>query len=261
MMNFLKEIWKNSGYEWDINPKTWEDIKSLINAFSWLIAWWFNKSRINCFNTLSKANAYIEEWKDNNEFDPDKAIRLLKISSDFSSEDMQDLIARIIAWEYNSPWRFSLKTIEIIHSLSRYDILLFKQFCWLIFWWEFYFYDFYTSWNPASITLREIWIWYEKLLYLQELWLVSFMKDITVDVWDIESKDNIENHAIDIQGNVEIVQWKWYWKILWLWKLTVAWKELFSLVWYDKDERLKQITIERYLEYLNWKSHKWMTIK
>ena len=249
---FLNWIWINSWSEIDINPESQSDINNILDTFSQVLYWWSLQKKNNCFKTFSKALNYIDDSVNNSSMDNDKALRLMGLCSDFSTDDMQDLIARIMAWEFNSPWRFSMKTIDVVHSLSKDDIILFKKFCGLVFDWDKFFYSFYNSWNPSASLLRDLWIWYEKLLYLQELWLVSSMKDITMTVWDNSQKTHYNNviTTLEIQWEVIELTWKDAYSVNGLWSLTTAWKELYLLNWYDRNKELIDMTISNFKNFL-----------
>ncbi len=120
----------------------------------------------------------------------DKMKRLKDLSKEFSSEDMQELIAAILAWEYNQPWSFSLKTLEIVRNLGKDDIEIFRKFWWIIFDGKDFFSHFYnwgTEWNRI---MYQEWIWYDSYLRLIELGLVlkiNSMQSIWIDESDLPS--------------------------------------------------------------------------
>jgi len=105
--------------------------------------------------------------------DIDKVKKLKDLSKAFSSEDMQELIAWILAWEYNKPWTFSLHTISIVKNLSKWELNIFEKFCWLVIEWEYILVSFYDLANWALDRRIDEWFDWNDLLYLQDLWLVS----------------------------------------------------------------------------------------
>lgn len=136
----------------------------------------------NMFWVLDKA---IQKVKGNAQWniDTDKIKRLKDLSKDFSSDEMQEVIAGILAWEYNQSWTFSLKTMDIVRSLSRDELNIFRKFCWLVINKDFIFWNFYSSWNKNLTKLYTKWIWYDNYLYLQELWLITGSNS-SQELWD-----------------------------------------------------------------------------
>lgn len=134
------------------------------------------------FWVLDKA---IQKVKGNAQWniDTDKIKRLKDLSKDFSSDEMQEVIAGILAWEYNQSWTFSLKTMDIVRSLSRDELNIFRKFCWLVINKDFIFWNFYASWNKNLTKLYTKWIWYDNYLYLQELWLITGSNS-SQELWD-----------------------------------------------------------------------------
>lgn len=127
----------------------------------------------NMFGVLEKTIPKIQEWATKNSgVDADKVKRLKDLSKEFSSSDMQEVIAGILAWEYNQPWSFSLKTMDIVKSLSKDDIELFKKFCWLVINGYFILWAF-TQTNGNEFR-QQNGLQYTDFLRIQELWLFAF---------------------------------------------------------------------------------------
>lgn len=57
---------------------------------------------------------------------------LLEHSKEISNEEMQNLIAKIIAGEYNNPGTYSMSTLQMLKSLGKKEVELFEQICGLI---------------------------------------------------------------------------------------------------------------------------------
>ncbi len=205
----------------------------------------------NMFKTLIKALPKIsKKTPDENKINFDVMTRLKNLSKDFSSDDMQEIVAWILAWEYNQPWTFSLRTLEVVRSLTKDDIELFKKFCWFVFNWKFYLINPYTAGSKYSNNINIEWIWYDVLNYLQDLWLVS-NNNSTLTVWNIE---NETNQIFPIQDCKLEYRIKWQYPIN-VSSLTIAWVELFSIVWFDSNEILINI-VDDYLKNFFWLIHK-----
>lgn len=188
----------------------------------------------NLYNTLTKTVPKIDlnsEWN----IDIDKMKRLKDLSKEFSSDEMQDIIAWILAWEYNKPWSYSLKTMEVVKNLTKYDIELFRKFCWIVIDWDFYFWNFFNQKNHNLLKLIDKGIDYNNYLYLQELWLLNDSNSARI-LWADSSEKNytrqfiISNTPLNLGLSHEI---NFSFSLL-----TKAWKELYKLVNPIFDEEL-----------------------
>lgn len=176
------------------------------------------------------------EWN----IDPDKMKRLKDLSKEYSSDEMQDYIAKILAWEYNKSWTYSLQTMDIIKTLSKDEIKIFQKFKWIIFdkdtLLEYLFRDVELM-NRFNIN-------YNELLLLSSLNLIVINSSVRwlPDIWDV------------------ILPFEYNWKVLWLkysWKKTInnlyfltrAWKELYWLL----DDNCNKDFIEYLKEFYKWK--------
>lgn len=82
--------------------------------------------------TLKKATNHIKIPVSPVKDDNDIFWGLLEHSKEISNEEMQDLIAKIIAGEYNNPGTYSMSTLQILKSLSKKEIELFEKVCSLL---------------------------------------------------------------------------------------------------------------------------------
>jgi hypothetical protein len=57
---------------------------------------------------------------------------LLEHSKEISNEEMQKLIAKIMAGEYNSPGTYSMCTLQSLKSIGRLELELFETLCGLL---------------------------------------------------------------------------------------------------------------------------------
>ncbi|NVP18134.1 DUF2806 domain-containing protein [Candidatus Gracilibacteria bacterium] len=126
----------------------------------------------NLYGVLTKAVPKFQNENIDTEIDPDKLKRLKDLSKEFSSDEMQEYIAGILAGEYNNPGSYSLKTMEIIKNLTRDDINLFKKFCGLVINGFFILSDITN--NNGDDFRKANGLDYTEILYLQELGLISF---------------------------------------------------------------------------------------
>lgn len=81
----------------------------------------------NLGNTLLKTTPLIENPENVGSEDNDVFWGLLEHSKEISSEEMQELIAKIIAGEYNEPGTYSMGTLQTIKMLGKKELKLLEQ--------------------------------------------------------------------------------------------------------------------------------------
>lgn len=91
-----------------------------------------NRQYLNLGNTLLKSTPLITAQENKIEDDNDVFWGLLEHSKEISNEQMQELIAKIIAGEYNAPGTYSMSTLQIIKMLGRNELELFEKICSLL---------------------------------------------------------------------------------------------------------------------------------
>lgn len=235
--NAWVEIISDSGTEQEIDS-TLMNIWSVVDRAS--LQW-----QKNCINTIKKSIKYISPDSKWNTIDEDMSLRLLRLTSDFSSDDMQELVAKILAWEYNQPWRFSLRTLDVVRNLTKKDIELFEKFCWYVFNWKNFFADWYNLNSKNLSILEEQWIGYDNFLYLQDIWLVGW-RIFWQNCWEKWDTETIYQYPVSIQNYDTLFVRKWFTVIHGLWNLTKAWEELLHIVQFQFNDILKDLTIDHF---------------
>lgn len=86
----------------------------------------------NLGNALVKATPLITATEAKINDDNDIFWGLLEHAKDISNEQMQDLIAKIIAGEYNVPGTYSMSTLQILKMLGKSELELFEKIASLI---------------------------------------------------------------------------------------------------------------------------------
>lgn len=237
-LNFLSEMGKTLTDNKDFSLDLSQDTESQVSALAlWATQLMWATAKIwqkNLTWVLLKAKDKIIDDSVIKKIDKDKMIRLIHLSTQFSSEEMQEYVAWILAWEYNQPWSFSFKTLEIVRTLGKGDIELFRKFWGLVFGRKDFFRQLYGFDNECKV-MRELGIWYDNYLYLVELWLV----------WDSESVRNIwsdmpESYEFDIQWKKITLKKEGKSKLEFS-SLTTAWLELFSIIWFEKNDTLLEL--------------------
>ena len=102
---------------------------------------------------------------DDHEPDPDWTARFFDCVQDVSSEDMQNIWAKILAGEVESPGRTSLRTLDTLRNMTKRDAEMFRDICDFVISNEFVFYD-------DSVKSIEA-LNYSRLLPLQDCGLIN----------------------------------------------------------------------------------------
>ena len=86
----------------------------------------------NFGNTLLKTAPMITASENKIADDNDVFWGFLEHSKEISNEEMQELIAKIIAGEYNAPGTYSMSTLQVIKMLGKSELELFENICGLL---------------------------------------------------------------------------------------------------------------------------------
>lgn len=91
------------------------------------------RSNTNLINIGAKASKYIDsDTHGDIEVDNDVFWGFLEHAKEISNEEMQELIAKIIAGEYNVPGTYSMSVLQIIKMLGKHELELFEKMCGLL---------------------------------------------------------------------------------------------------------------------------------
>lgn len=86
------------------------------------------REKVNVLNTLARATNYVKEgFVREIDLDEDVFWNLLDHAKTVSKEEMQDLIAKIIAGEYNEQGTYSMRTLQVLKSLGKNEIELLEK--------------------------------------------------------------------------------------------------------------------------------------
>ena len=86
----------------------------------------------NLGNTLMKSTKLITSSDNTIADDNDVFWGLLQHSKEISNTEMQEMIAKIIAGEYNIPGTYSMSTLQVIKMLGKSELELFERMCSLL---------------------------------------------------------------------------------------------------------------------------------
>jgi hypothetical protein len=183
------------------------------------------RSNANLINTSIKAAKYIS-IKDEKEMAVDNDVfwGLIDHSKLVSNEEMQELIAKILAGEYNVPGTYSMSTLQILKSLGKDELQIFSLLGSVYLPDHGFLKEFFGMDKEAVIARTEIGLDYGKFLEMQNLGLIQ-SGDYTMSI-SIE-KDKI--FAMKY-GNglimVKALEGKTDWNYPACYQLTVAGKQI-----------------------------------
>ncbi len=84
----------------------------------------------NLIDTATKSAKYIDQEKPNDiKMDNDFFWNTVEHAKTISNEEMQELVAKIIAGEYNQPGTYSMSTLQTLKMLGREELELFEMMC------------------------------------------------------------------------------------------------------------------------------------
>lgn len=146
------------------------------------------REKANVLNSLASATKYIKtDFVREVGFDEDVFWNLLDHSKTISNADVQTLIARIIAGEYNHPGTYSMSTLQVLKSLGKSELnLLEKAGCLLVNDGQFPFDVFQLSPTYKDL-LEQIGINYTEFQMLQSLGLF-YATSATREIENAEKK-------------------------------------------------------------------------
>lgn len=125
----------------------------------------------NLGSTLNKATPHITAPKNAMSDDNDVFWGLLEHAKEISNEEMQELIAKIIAGEYNNPDTYSMSTLQILKSLGKKEIKLFEKVCSLLLYGNMLPHALFTNAEVGKDFMKSVGIHFGSLQNLQGLGL------------------------------------------------------------------------------------------
>lgn len=88
----------------------------------------------NLIQTAVKSAKYIDSSKPNDiKIDNDFFWNTIEHAKTVSNDEMQELVAKIIAGEYNKPGSYSMSTLQTLKMLGKSELELFENICSLCF--------------------------------------------------------------------------------------------------------------------------------
>lgn len=216
-----------------------EIIEKYWNTDLWLIEKMkISESEIEYKNmawVLSKLPWKISENAEWN-IDPDKMKRLKDLSKEYSSEEMQEYIAKILAGEYNKSWTYSLQTLEILKSISKEELEIFQKFKSVITEWDAIFSHIFQT----QEMMKKFDVNYDDLLLLNSLNLIS---------WKISKRWLPENQLYPFGYNSKLYFLKYNGKkeLNGLYFLTRSGREIYNLL----DDNYNWDYVEYLKDYLS----------
>lgn len=251
MTGFKLSQWSAQGKQtYEKEMIEWEKEKNLVMAFSQAET----SRKINNFLSIAeKASEYVDQSKEFSiKDDNDVFWGLLEHSKTISNEEVQDLIAKIIAGEYNAPETYSMSTLQILKSLSKKELEKFAFFA------SFYlrgygFFNEFFDMSEKSMMLRErLKINFSDFLELQNLGLIqsgSYTMSIT-----FKNDTKFAVPYCDTRMNFKATKDFEKWNFPACYELTVAGREILQHLTITKSndfqEWLKEYFKEKGFEYI-----------
>lgn len=81
----------------------------------------------NLYSVMQKTTEYIEEAWDNLKIDEDWFMKFIEFSQNTNNEELQDLLAKILAEKLKHPEACSLRTLSVLNNLSYDECILFGK--------------------------------------------------------------------------------------------------------------------------------------
>lgn len=228
---------------------SWEEIEKPL----WLQAEAIkmNRQYSNFGNVLEKTSKYITA-KNSISNDNDVFWGLLEHAKEITNEGVQELIAKIIAGEYNTPGTYSMSTLQILKSLSKKELESFAFFVSFYLDNHGFLNDFFDMTEEATSVRTGLGIKYSDFLELQNLGLVQ-SGSYTMS---ISTKKDFEFMIFNCGVGLKFKATKDFekWNFPSCYELTTAGKEILPhldfVVSKDFVEWLKVFLKERGFEYL-----------
>lgn len=90
----------------------------------------YMRSTENLINTAVKSSKYIDPNKSNDiKMDNDFFWNTIEHAKTVSNDEVQELVAKIIAGEYNEPGTYSMSTLHTLKMLGKNELELFERMC------------------------------------------------------------------------------------------------------------------------------------
>lgn len=84
----------------------------------------------NLIDTATKSAKYVDQDKPHDiKMDNDFFWNTIEHAKTVSNEEIQELIAKIIAGEYNQPGTYSMSTLQTLKMLGKHELELFEKMC------------------------------------------------------------------------------------------------------------------------------------
>lgn len=130
------------------------------------------RTSTNLINTAVKTSKFVEPNKANEiKMDNDFFWNIIEHAKNISNDEMQELIAKIIAGEYNTPGTYSMSTLQTIKMLGKDELELFEKICSLLINTDQIPEDLFSLPENAKDFMRELQIDFGSLQTLQSLGL------------------------------------------------------------------------------------------
>lgn len=150
----------------------------------------------NLIDTAVKSTKYIEQGKENEiKMDNDFFWNTIEHSKTVSNEEVQELIAKIIAGEYNQPGSYSISTLQSIKMLGKDELELFEKVCGFLVNGDQLPHSLFSGRYNLESFMKDNNLDFRKLQLLQTLGL--FLPNDMVRTIENDNKNNLEIRYFD----------------------------------------------------------------
>ncbi len=250
MTGFKLSQWSAQGKQaYEKEMIEWEKEKNLIMAFSQAET---NRKVNNFLSVAEKASKYVDQSKEFSvKDDNDVFWGLLEHSKTISNEEVQDLVAKIIAGEYNSPGGCSMSTLHVLKSLSKKELDNFAFFASFYLPGQGFFREFFDMKEKTLSVRTKLNISYADFLELQNLSLIQ-SGDFTISV-NLKKDSKFAISYYDEKLIFKATKDFEKWNFPTCYELTKAGKEILQHLSTTKSDDfrdwLKDILVEKGFEY------------
>lgn len=85
--------------------------------------------QVNLEEIIEKSIPHLDDNVNDEEVDDDWRMRFFQKAQDVSSDEMQEIWAKILASEVSNPGKISLRTLEVVSNLSKNEAEIFQTAC------------------------------------------------------------------------------------------------------------------------------------
>lgn len=200
----------------------------------------------NLENIAEKSINHLPESVNDEPVDEDWRTRFFNKAQDVSSEDMQEIWAKILAEEISTPWKISIRTLEILSNITKKEAELFwilitlsssNEFIYKINWYDF----------------EKFGLDFSNLISLEDAWLIK-LSDLQRQWW---------SESLISEGKIAISIWNKKYSLKFKWELPILFQTLeFTSTWWELCKSLSPKLNNDFIhDIIDFMTHKWYLVE